>query len=164
MRFGGRRPSPTGVVTGMTMVAANTEPRGVIGDGLRMIAGRHGDDATRAARRPFNVASLLSGAALLERVGDLQIFVFDENIRASECSDSFGAGNIGVRRTRPARIAWASWISCSVTIIRLLRSFVSGVNIGHLPGADHLHDDIDFRHVPIMKVIKGWSAGPAKIS
>ena len=61
----------------------NVQPPGVIGDRLRVIAGRHRDDAARA----FGFAQrgeLHERAALLERVGDLQVLVFDPHLRAGE--------------------------------------------------------------------------------
>ena len=55
----------------------------MIGDRLRMVAGRHGDHAALplVGRKR---GELDARAALLERVGDLQILVFDENLRAGE--------------------------------------------------------------------------------
>ena len=61
----------------------NVQPLRMIGDRLRVIAGRHRDDAARA----FGLAQrgeLHQRAALLERVGDLQVLVFDPHLRAGE--------------------------------------------------------------------------------
>ena len=55
----------------------------MIGHRLRVIAGRHGDDAA-AAFVCGERGKLDAGAALLERVGDLQILVFDEYLGAGE--------------------------------------------------------------------------------
>jgi hypothetical protein len=52
---------------------------GVIGHRLGMVAGRHGDDAA-AALFGRQGGELDAGAALLERIGDLQILVFDEDL------------------------------------------------------------------------------------
>jgi len=48
----------------------------MIGDRLRMIAGGHRNDPT-LARPLVERGELVDGAALLERVGDLEVFVFD---------------------------------------------------------------------------------------
>ncbi len=61
----------------------NAKPRGVIGYRLRMIAGGHGDDTAP----PLVVGQrieLVQSAPLLEGIGDLQVFVFDENRRAGK--------------------------------------------------------------------------------
>ena len=61
----------------------NVQPLRMIGDRLRVIAGRHGNHAARA----FGLAQrgqLGERAALLERVGDLQVLVFDPHLRAGE--------------------------------------------------------------------------------
>ena len=61
----------------------NAKAGRVIGDRLGMVAGRHGDDAAR----PFGCrqrGQLGARAALLERVGDLEILVFDEDLGAGE--------------------------------------------------------------------------------
>ena len=55
----------------------------MIGDRLGVIAGRHRDDAA-AALLGAQRCKLDAGAALLERVGDLQILVLDENLGAGE--------------------------------------------------------------------------------
>ena len=65
------------------MVAGMPQPLRVIGDRLGVVAGRHRDHAARAlggAQR----RELGERAALLERVGDLQVLVFDEHLRAGE--------------------------------------------------------------------------------
>ena len=58
----------------------NAEPGGMIGHRLGMVAGRHGDDAAfalgLAERRELD-----ERAALLERIGDLQVLVFDVDCR-----------------------------------------------------------------------------------
>ena len=56
---------------------------GVIGDRLGVVAGGHRDDAA-AALFGAECGELDAGAALLERVGDLQVLVFDENLGAGE--------------------------------------------------------------------------------
>ncbi len=79
----------------MTMVARIASRRGMIGDRLRVVAGRHRDDAAAAlvvAKR----RELDAGAALLERIGDLQILVFDIDV---------GARERGQRRRRQQRRA-----------------------------------------------------------
>ena len=61
----------------------NFQPLRVIGDRLGVVAGRHRDHAARAlggAQR----RELRERAALLERVGDLQVLVFDEHLRAGQ--------------------------------------------------------------------------------
>jgi hypothetical protein len=71
------------------------EAAGVISHGLGVIAGRHGDHAAAALggrkRRELDV-----GATFLERIGDLQILVFYENL---------GAGERRERRRRKERCA-----------------------------------------------------------
>ena len=67
----------------------------MIGHRLGVIAGRHGDHAA-AALVGGQRRKLDAGAALLERVGDLQILVFDENV---------GAGQRRQRRRRQQRRA-----------------------------------------------------------
>ncbi len=55
----------------------------MVGDRLGMIAGRHGDHAAPA----FVLAEsgeLDEGAAILERIGDLQVLVFDVDLGAGE--------------------------------------------------------------------------------
>jgi hypothetical protein len=64
----------------------NTEAARVIGDSLGMVAGRHRDDAAA----PFVLAE--SGefherAAVLERIGHLQVLVLDENLGAGEARE-----------------------------------------------------------------------------
>ena len=61
----------------------NLEPRGVIGHRLGVIAGRHGDDAALALGLAER-GELHQRAAVLERIGDLQIFVFDVDVGAGE--------------------------------------------------------------------------------
>ena len=61
----------------------DVQPRRVIGDRLGMVAGRHGDDAARllgCAER----SELHQRAAVLERIGDLQVLVFDVDLGAGE--------------------------------------------------------------------------------
>src|SRR5215216_4020602 len=55
----------------------------MIGDRLRMIARRHGDHADLALGRGER-GELGERATLLERIGHLQIFVFDENVRSGQ--------------------------------------------------------------------------------
>jgi len=61
----------------------NTQAPGVIGHRLGVIAGRHGDHAAaalgRGERRKF-----YAGTPFLERIGHLQILVFDVNARSGE--------------------------------------------------------------------------------
>ena len=61
----------------------DAEPRRVVGDGLRVIAGRHRDHAARAIVA-VERGELVERAALLERIGDLQILVFDEHLGAGQ--------------------------------------------------------------------------------
>ena len=61
----------------------DAETRRMVGDRLGVVAGRHGDDAARALGRRQR-GELGAGAALLERVGDLEIFVFDEHLGAGQ--------------------------------------------------------------------------------
>ena len=74
----------------------NAQPGRVIGNRLRVVARRHGDDAAPAlgcAQR----CKLVEGAAILERVGNLEIFVFDVD---------FGSGQrreLGRRKHRRAQ-------------------------------------------------------------
>ena len=59
------------------------QPRGVIGDRLGVVAGRHGDDAALA----FGLAQrskFVERAAVLERISDLQVFVFDVDLGAGK--------------------------------------------------------------------------------
>jgi hypothetical protein len=55
----------------------------MIGNRLRVIAGRHRDDTARARGRAQG-RELCNRAALLERVGDLKILVFDPHLRAGQ--------------------------------------------------------------------------------
>ena len=59
------------------------QPARVIGHRLGMVAGRHGDHAA-AALVGAERRKLYAGATLLERVGDLQILVFDKNLGPGE--------------------------------------------------------------------------------
>ena len=59
------------------------QARRVVGDRLGVVAGRHGDDAARPLGRRQR-GELGARAALLERVGDLEIFVFDEDLGAGQ--------------------------------------------------------------------------------
>ena len=61
----------------------NFQAPGVVGHRLRMVAGRHRDHATRAFGRTQR-GELVERATLLERVGDLEVFVFDEHLRAGQ--------------------------------------------------------------------------------
>ena len=59
------------------------QPRGVVGDRLGVVAGRHGDDAAGT----FGLAErreLVERAAVLERIGDLEVFVFDIDLGAGQ--------------------------------------------------------------------------------
>src|SRR5262249_55542115 len=60
-----------------------TEPLGVIGHSLRMVARRHRDDATLASTF-IQRQKLVERAALLERSSELEIFEFEENLRAGD--------------------------------------------------------------------------------
>ncbi len=55
----------------------------MIGHRLGVIAGRHGDHAA-AALVGVERSELHAGAAFLERIGDLQILVFHEDLGAGE--------------------------------------------------------------------------------
>ena len=61
----------------------NAQPPGVVGDRLRMIAGRHRNDAAGALGWRER-SELVEGAALLERIGDLEVLIFDEDLRAGQ--------------------------------------------------------------------------------
>jgi hypothetical protein len=74
----------------------------VIGDALRVVAGRAGDDAGAPLLRR-EPRELVERAALLERGGELQI---SESVR--ECAS-------GVRSTAPAIVAAAARTSARVT-------------------------------------------------
>ena len=67
----------------------DAEALGVPGDGLGMIAGRHGDDAARAFLRAER-QHLDQRAALLERGGRLQVLVFDPDVGAGELRQARG--------------------------------------------------------------------------
>jgi hypothetical protein len=72
-----------------------------------MIASRHGDHAAP----PLVLGErgeLDEGAAILERIGNLQVLVFDIDL---------GAGSIGVRRIAPASCRRAVSISASFTVM-----------------------------------------------
>ena len=73
----------------------NPQARGMIGNGLGVVAGRHGDHAAGALDVPER-GELVERAALLERVGDLKVLVFDEHL---------GAGQRGELRRRQHRRA-----------------------------------------------------------
>ncbi len=68
----------------------DVEALAMVGDRLGVVAGGHGDDAARAGGR-VEGCKLVERAALLERVGDLQVLVFDVDI---------GAGDRRERRVR----------------------------------------------------------------
>ncbi len=61
----------------------NAERCGVIGDRLGVVAGRHRDHAARALGGRQR-GKLGARAALLERVGDLQVLVFDQHLGAGQ--------------------------------------------------------------------------------
>ena len=61
----------------------NVEPRRVVGDRLGVVAGGHGDDAG-ASFLGRERGQLVERAALLERVGDLEILVFDVDVGPGE--------------------------------------------------------------------------------
>ena len=67
----------------------------MVGHRLRTVAGRHRDDAAPALVGRER-GELVARAALLERVGDLQVLVFDEDL---------GAGQRGQPRRRQHRRA-----------------------------------------------------------
>ena len=95
----------------------NAEPLGVVGDGLGVVAGRHGDDAARAFVRRQR-QQLDQRAALLERGGRLQILVFDPDVGAGQ-PDRRGAGRNGVRMTAPA--IWSAAARMSARVGRPMR-------------------------------------------
>jgi len=59
----------------------NAETPGMIGDALRVVAGRHGDDAGAALLRR-QALQLVERAALLERAGRMQRFQLEDDLRA----------------------------------------------------------------------------------
>jgi hypothetical protein len=84
---GAMRPRPLDLVEGGGLRhhdgRRNGEPASVVGHGLRVIAGRHGDDAAV----PFAGRQRLKlhiGAAVLEGVGDLQILELDPDLGARQ--------------------------------------------------------------------------------
>ena len=74
----------------------NAETPGMVGHRLGVVAGRHGDDAAAALRRRQR-GELDVGAAVLERVRHLQVFVFDEHLGAGQ------GGELGRREHRGAQ-------------------------------------------------------------
>jgi len=79
----------------------NAESRGVIGDRLGVVAGRHAM-TPRDFSSALSETSLLNRAALLERVRHLQVFRISRTRRRGERGE-LGAGSIGcVRSTAPA--------------------------------------------------------------
>ena len=59
------------------------QPRGVVGDRLGVVAGGHGDHAPRPRGR-VERGELVERAAILERVGDLEILVFHMDVGAGQ--------------------------------------------------------------------------------
>ena len=90
-----------GVNFGMTMVAAMPSELRMPRHRLRVVAGRHGDDAAR----PLVGAEQgqpVGGAALLEGAGDLQIVELQRHVGAGRARDGRRWASSGVRSTRPA--------------------------------------------------------------
>ena len=94
-----------GVPTGITMVGGNAEPVRVIGHALRMIAGRHRDNAAPVVLRRQRQQPI-ERAALLEGRGELQVLEFEPELAAADLAQrpapvAFGdddrAGNGGGR-------------------------------------------------------------------
>ena len=61
----------------------DAQPRGVVGDRLGVVAGGHGDHAPRP-RGGVERGELVERAAVLERVGDLEILVFHMDVGAGQ--------------------------------------------------------------------------------
>ena len=61
----------------------------VIGNRLRVVAGRHGDHPARPLGRG-QIGHLVEGAAILERTGDLQVLEFDVDLRAGDLRELVG--------------------------------------------------------------------------
>ncbi len=86
----------------------------MVGDALRVIAGRHGDDAATALlgrqRR-----QAIEGAALLVGGGKLQVLELEPNLAAVLGTDNVRLGSQGVVMTAPLITVAARSTSASVT-------------------------------------------------
>ena len=96
------------------MVAGMPSRARVIGDRLRVVAGRHGDDAARALGRRQR-GELVERAALLERIGDLQVLVFDEDLGAGERRKLRRRQHRRAQHMAGDGRAGRAWMSASVT-------------------------------------------------
>ena len=86
----------------------NAEPPRVIGEALRVIAGRRRDDAARERCSASRLRSLLKRTALLVGGGELQVLELEPDLRAGQVSDSVRLWRHGVRITWPAIAARAA--------------------------------------------------------
>ena len=98
----------------MTMVAGMPRRLGVIGDALRVVAGRHGDDAAlalvrRQGRQPVERAALLEGG------GELQVLELEPDLAAEDLGQRAARSRSRSRRWRPRSRARAASMSSSVT-------------------------------------------------
>ena len=98
------------------MVAGIPKPRRVIGHRLGVVAGRHGDDAAVALGLAER-GQLVQRAAVLERIGDLQVLVFDVDLGAGQRRQP-GRRQHGVRSTAPLMTRRAASMSAMVTVKR----------------------------------------------
>ena len=79
----------------------DAEPLGVVGDGLGVVAGRHGDDAAARAPPAVSDRSLTSAPRSLNDEVACRFSYFTK-MSAPVSFDRRGAGRNGVRRTTPA--------------------------------------------------------------
>ena len=79
-----------GVKDGMTMVAGMPSRARVVGDALRVVAGRHGDHAALALLRR-ELQQLVQRAALLERGGELQVLELEPDLGPGDARQRLAA-------------------------------------------------------------------------
>ena len=72
-----------GVSAGITMVAGDPEAAGVVGDALRVVAGRSRDDAVRLLFGR-QVREEVAGPPFLERAGELKVLELQPDPGAGE--------------------------------------------------------------------------------
>ena len=75
---------------------AQSQPLRVVGHALRMVARAHGHHAVRALFGREQ-RELVAGPALLERGGELQVFEFEEHLRAHDLRERAGLDAGGVQ-------------------------------------------------------------------
>jgi uncharacterized RDD family membrane protein YckC len=158
----------------------NRQSRGVVGDRLGMVAGGHRDHAARARRR-VERGELVERAAILERVGDLQIFVLHVDLGAGQRRElrrgqhrraqhlardgaarrlDVGNGDAHAPALLPARRAGSDGANARASCAKTVYSpFAGGVKIARIAGGDSVMTDP--RRIGVSIDVKPHAYDPA---